>query len=71
MNENTAAGQNIGRPVEATDSDGDTVTYSLETPADDDIFDIVAATGQLQTEAELDHEANGSLYDNSYRHQCR
>ena len=60
VNENTAAGQNIDRPVEATDSDGDTVTYSLETPADDVIFDIVAATGQLQTEAELDHEANGS-----------
>ena len=54
--ENTAADQNIGLPVTATDPDaGDEVTYALSgTDADD--FDLVAATGQLRTKAALDYE---------------
>ena len=54
--ENTAAGRNIGTPVSATDPDaGDTLTYTLG-GADAASFDIVAASGQLQTKAALDHE---------------
>ena len=57
--ENTAAGQNIGQPVAASDADNDTLTYSL---GGDDAasFDIVPSSGQLQTKAPLDHETKSS-----------
>ncbi len=58
VDENTAAGQDIGTPVAATDTanDRNMLTYSLEgTDAAD--FDINRATGQLLTKASLDHEA--------------
>ena len=58
--ENTPSGENIGNPVSATDSDtGDTLTYSLE-GTDVDSFSIVTTSGQLQTNAELDHEIKSS-----------
>ena len=54
--ENTEAGQNIGTPVAATDQDpSDTLTYSLS-GTDAASFSIVSTTGQLQTQAALDHE---------------
>ena len=60
VDENTAAGQDIGDPVAATDLEsGDTLTYSLDT-ASEAFFDIDATTGQLRTEAELDHETRKS-----------
>ena len=47
--ENTAAGENIGAPVAATDADtGDTLAYTLG-GADMASFDIDGATGQLMT----------------------
>ncbi len=46
--ENTVAGENIGDAVVATDSDGGTLTYSLE-GADAASFAIVSTSGQLQT----------------------
>ena len=58
--ENTAADENIGDPVAATDPDsGDTLTYTL---GGDDAgsFAIEETTGQLKTKAELDHETKGS-----------
>ena len=55
--ENTAANQNIGTPVSATDVDGDTLAYSLG-GADVSSFSIVSTTGQLQTSVALDHEIN-------------
>ena len=58
IDEGTAAGQNIGAPVAATDADpadGSLLTYSLSGP-DASSFDIVRATGQLLTKASLDHE---------------
>ena len=59
--ENTAAGQNIGNPITASDPDvGDTLTYSLGTTADDGHFAIVAASGQLQTKDPLDYESTTS-----------
>ncbi len=58
--ENTPAGENIGAPVAATDTDtGDTLTYSLG-GTDAASFAIVAASGQLQTRAALDYETKTS-----------
>ena len=58
--ENTAAGQDIGAPLEATDPDRrDTLTYSLD-GEDAGSFDIDAATGQLWTRAPLDYETRTS-----------
>ncbi len=57
--ENTASGQNIGTAVAATDTDNDTLTYTL---GGDDAasFSIVSTTGQLQTSAALDRETKSS-----------
>ena len=58
--ENTAAGEDIGAPVAATDTDnGDTLTYTLGVN-DTEFFDILEETGQLQTKAPLDHETKDS-----------
>ena len=48
MDENTAAGQNVGAALTATDTDNDTLTYSLE-GTDAASFDIVPASGQIRT----------------------
>ena len=53
--ENTAAGENIGDAVTATDADGDTPVYALS-GADVASFDIDVNTGQLMTMAALDYE---------------
>ena len=54
--ENTAAGLDIGAPVEATDVDsGDTLTYTLG-GADAASFAIDSETGQLMTSTALDYE---------------
>ena len=65
--ENTAAGQNIGAPVAATDDDaGDTLTYTLR-GTDMASFEIDAATGQLMTKAALDYEKPADAdADNAY-----
>ena len=67
--EGTAAAQNIGDPVTATDkqfettssatSVDDTLTYTLG-GTDAASFDIMASSGQLQTKAALDHEDKDS-----------
>ena len=57
--ENTAAGENIGAAVTATDADDDTLTYTLG-GADAGSFDIDAGTGQLMTSAALDFETTPS-----------
>ena len=59
VDENTRAGVDIGEPVAATDSENDTLTYSLDSPGTD-VFDIVSTTGQLRTRAALDHETTPS-----------
>ena len=57
--ENTPAGEHVGAPVEATDVDNDTLTYTL---GGDDMasFTIDSATGQLMTMAALDFETKTS-----------
>ena len=57
--ENTAAGENIGNPVEATDDNNDTLTYALN-GTDAASFDIDPATGQLMTKAALDFETEAT-----------
>ena len=59
--ENTAAEQDIGTALSATDADNDTLTYTLE-GTDAASFDIVSGTGQIQTKAALDYETKSS-YD--------
>ena len=55
VDENTAAGENIGEPVMATDDADDTLTYTLS-GTDESSFDIDESTGQLMTMANLDYE---------------
>ena len=60
--ENTAAGENVGAAVTATDADtGDTLTYTLG-GTDAASFDIVSTSGQVQTKTGVtyDHEAKAS-----------
>ena len=59
VNENTAAGQNIGTPIAATDADNDTRTYSIS-GEDAANFEVVATSGQLRTKEPLDHETKDS-----------
>ena len=55
IDENTAAGQNLGDAVAAADPEGHTLTYKLAGP-DAASFIINRATGQLRTRAPLDFE---------------
>ena len=61
MAENTAAGQNVGTALTASDTDGDTLTYSLE-GADAASFDIVTTSGRIRTRTGVtdDHETKSS-----------
>ena len=53
--ENTAADQNVGAPLAATDTDGDTLTWSLG-GTDAASFQIVADSGQLQTKSGVTYD---------------
>ena len=57
--ENTVAGADIGNPVAASDADNDALTYALS-GTDAAAFDIISASGQLQTKAALDYETKAS-----------
>ncbi len=58
--ENTESGEDFGDPVAADDPDpGDRLTYSLG-GRDGAAFDVDAGSGQLRTEAPLDHESRSS-----------
>ena len=58
VGENAEIGANVGTPVTASDAEIDTLTYSLEDDAAP--FDIVQASGQLQTTAALNFEETAS-----------
>ena len=53
--ENTATGTDIGSPLTATDSDNDTLTYSVEGP-DAASFAIVSSSGQIRTRSSADYD---------------
>ncbi len=59
VRENTASGTKIGGAVSASDDDNDALTYALG-GADAASFSIDTSTGQLLTEASLDHETKSS-----------
>ena len=61
MAENTGSGENVGAVVTATDTNSDTLEYSLE-GTDAASFEIDSASGQIQTKTGVtyDHEAKGS-----------
>ena len=54
--EGTAQDTAIGSPLTATDTDGDTLTYSIDTQ---DLFTVDSATGQLKTKIALDYDTAG------------
>ena len=62
--ENTAAGQNVGAALTATDADSDTLTYTLE-GTDAASFDIVSGSGQIQ------HQDGRDLQPRSQVHPYR
>ena len=67
VEENTAAGRALGRPIIATDRNGDVLTYTLADDADSNQFGIDRATGQLKTKEGLNFEAAVDAdMDNSY-----
>ena len=53
--ENTRSGVAVGDPIEATDPEGDALTYTLN-HRDGKYFDIVETSGQLLTRSPLDFE---------------
>ena len=59
IEENTAAGKDVGAPVAAGDADDDILTYTLGGASGGSCggFDIDQATGQIKTKADLDAEA--------------
>ena len=57
--ENTAQSVNIGTPIAATDTNNDTLTYTLS-GADANVFNIDSSTGQLKTNEALDYETKST-----------
>ena len=59
VNEDVAAGSNIGAPVTATDANDDTLTYLLVEYYNTGIFEIDSGSGQisLKDDQTLDHES--------------
>ena len=59
VTENTAAGQNVGAPVSASDPEKNALHYTLS-GRDARSFDIDSSTGQLLAKAELNYESRSS-----------
>lgn len=57
--ENTPSDQDIGNPITANDSDGDTLTYQLR-GLDAVSFAVAASSGQLRTRAALNYESKST-----------
>ena len=59
VDEDTRSGQNVGSAVSASDTDSNTLTYSLEGPGAAS-FTIVSSSGQIRTRSPLDFETRQS-----------
>ena len=59
VDENTAARQNIGSAISASDADSNNLTYTLEGPGAGS-FAIVSNSGQIRTSSPLNYEARQS-----------
>ncbi len=62
--ENSPGGTKVGAPVAATDPDNASLSYSFAAGGDEDLFGIVAATGQITVaeDAALDYESEDTLF---------
>ena len=61
ITEDTGIGVEIGKPISATDADGDTLTYGIKVEDVDAVaFIIDSSTGQLKTRAVFDYETQSS-----------
>ena len=62
--ENSEGGTKIGRPVRATDADGDELVYGIVGGGDDAPFEIHATTGRIKVAvgAALNYESGDTLY---------
>ena len=67
VEENTAAGEDVGAPVAAGDTDDDILTYTLDDTAAD-TFDIDQATGQIKTKDDLDEDTTDILHGHRHGH---
>ncbi len=54
--ENAPVGTEVGEPVRARDSDGDSLRYSLLSVEDHESFNVDRDTGQITTDTELNYE---------------
>ena len=61
LRRNIASGENIGKPVSATDAENDRLTYSLGGP-DAVLFDVNIRNGQLKAKASTDYTVKPSYY---------
>ncbi len=59
VDENTAARQNVGSAISASDTDSNTLAYTLDGPGASS-FTIVSNSGQIQTSSPLDYETRQS-----------
>ena len=55
------AGRDVGIPITATDRDGDTLTFGIQTSPHSDLFEIDPSTGQLRAVEALDFETTVEL----------
>ena len=63
VRENAEAGTPVGDPLQATDPDSPSVTYSLDSIGNDrESFSIDRLTGQLRTRVVLDYETKSRYY---------
>ena len=60
------AGRNVGRPLMATDRDGDTLTFGLGTGGISALFEINASSGQLSLAGPLDFETSPNAPERYY-----
>ncbi len=74
VHENTPSGNNIGKPVSASDADGDVLVYTLSvnvaigdtTTLATGLFGISSSTGQLTAKAALNFEGTDPDFSKSY-----
>ena len=60
VDENSAKGSSIGKPVSASDSDNDVLVYTLSGGEDAARFDITNSTGQLKVKQALNFEGSAT-----------
>ncbi|MYD35509.1 MAG: hypothetical protein F4X20_00565, partial [Dehalococcoidia bacterium] len=67
--ENSGGSVNVGSPVEASDGDNDTLTYSFGTGGNESLFTIDSGTGQIKTKSgqNYNYESTSAILNVSVR----